>query len=876
LQKALSYPLILIASTIGAFGQKRPLDFSVPAGWPIIESTALSSDGKYVKYSIRVPNKGTSLFVQTTELSWKKELQGVIDGSFTSDGRRLVFSKSGDSLGICQLGSDSISFIKNASRFTLPKEGDGRFMVYEKTSSQQTLILLDLVNGQEKQYLGAHAYQFDKNGRLLLMGLTVINDSILKDDVFLVDLANDRTTTLCHLCQTSNLTFDEGGSRVAFFTKEQFSGYNQVSLRYYKNGMDSAIVIAGSETLGMHGFQLRDDYLFFSRHSRRIFFWLEESSSSFQKIGMLSNPGADVKIFGSNDAKLEQDIAKGPFLATVNLDEEYNSVTRIQGDSEKGTRNLSWEDNNNWIAIESNVVGQPSWADMKRDFTSRPDIYLVSAVDGSRRLVKKKLIYEDWQFSPSGKFFIWFDMTQRSWFSYNIAHNTTKNISESMRRPVYDGDLEYPGFVSAFNIVGWLKNDNGVLIRDGYDIWQIDLDGVTPPINITHGFGAANKIRFQYVEPHDDRASVFGDRDTLLLSAFDLKSKQDGFFRLIMGSRKLEKLVMSPNIYYQHGNGSLGRIIKAENADKYIISRMSATEYPNWYFTTDFRDFRPVTNLAPQKEYNWYTTDLVHWQLPNGKNAEGVLFKPENFDPRSKYPVIFYYYEKHAFDLNDFIHPELSVGPLPITWFISNGYLVFVPDIHYETGYPGRSVSNTVVSAALYLGKKPWVDVHRLGLQGHSFGGYETNYIVSHSSLFVAAAPASGVCDDINSFNESDISYDYYERTQGRIGATLWQRRDLFIENSPVLSADKVTSNILIMHGANDHTVPYAQGLEWYYALQRLGKKVWLLSYQGEGHTLDQPANRLDYSIRLAQFFGHFLKGEPAPLWMTRGLLPSM
>ncbi len=230
--------------------------------------------------------------------------------------------------------------------------------------------------------------------------------------------------------------------------------------------------------------------------------------------------------------------------------------------------------------------------------------------------------------------------------------------------------------------------------------------------------------------------------------------------------------------------------------------------------------------------------------------------------------MIFFYYEKYSDALNDFIHPALSNGVMNIPWFVSNGYLVFVPDIYFSDGHPGRSALNSVVSAAQFLSRMPFVDSKHMGLQGHSFGGFETNYIVSRTTIFAAAAPSAGVSD---LFSDYGHDYGYYEGGQGRIGASLWERPDLYIENSSLFRADKVTTPILIMHNRRDGIVHFDQGLEWFNALSRLGKKVWMLSYDKEGHTIRDEKNELDYSVRLGQFFDHYLKGKPAPLWMTKG-----
>ncbi len=296
---------------------------------------------------------------------------------------------------------------------------------------------------------------------------------------------------------------------------------------------------------------------------------------------------------------------------------------------------------------------------------------------------------------------------------------------------------------------------------------------------------------------------------------------------------------------------------------------MSATEYPNLFFTKDFKEFKDLTQLNPQRQYNWFRTESCHWKLPDGEKGEGILYKPQNFDPGKKYPVIFYYYEKNADMLNFFLNADLCDGVLNIPWFVSNGYLVIMPNINYEFQNPGKGVYNSIMAAAHYLANKSWVDFHHMGLQGHSFGGWETNYIITHTSLFAAAAIASGNSDIIRHYEDQLPGSDYYVTGQGRMGTTLWENPKGYIDNSPIFAANKVTTPVLIMHNRNDGNIHYEQGRQWYYALTRLDKKAWMLSYEGEGHTIDKEKNQLDYTIRLEEFFDHYLKGTPPPKWMT-------
>jgi dipeptidyl aminopeptidase/acylaminoacyl peptidase len=253
---------------------------------------------------------------------------------------------------------------------------------------------------------------------------------------------------------------------------------------------------------------------------------------------------------------------------------------------------------------------------------------------------------------------------------------------------------------------------------------------------------------------------------------------------------------------------------------------------------------------------------------------QGVLYKPEDFDPNRKYPVILHYYSRKSQEANTFHAPGRENGHLDIAWFVSRGYLVFTPDIHYKIGELGQSAVNSVVGAAKHLSQFSWVDAKKMGLQGHSLGGYETNYIITQTNLFAAACSSSGLSDIISNylgFLGLHTNHDWYENRICRIGATLWEKPDLYIKNSPVFQLDKVTTPLLTVANKNDLNVSFDQGVALFTALRRLGKKVWMLQYDEGDHGVDGKS-RIDYTLRMTQFFDHYLKGAPAPRWMTRGI----
>lgn len=258
---------------------------------------------------------------------------------------------------------------------------------------------------------------------------------------------------------------------------------------------------------------------------------------------------------------------------------------------------------------------------------------------------------------------------------------------------------------------------------------------------------------------------------------------------------------------------------------------------------------------------------------------EGILYKPENFDPGKKYPMLVNFYERTSDLLHYYIAPAPSYSSINITFFTSNGYLVFVPDITYQIGHPGKSALDCIVSGVKKLCKNSWVDESNIAIQGQSWGGYQVAYMITQPQVFKWKAAEAGAAVSNMTSGYGGLRYGtgmsrqfQYEQSQSRIGKTLWDGLDLYIENSPLFFADQVETPVLIMHNDNDEVVPWQQGIEFFTALKRLGKPAWMLQYNNERHNLYNRVSKKDFSIRLSQFFDHFLKGEPMPVWMSRGV----
>src|SRR6185437_9833722 len=284
---------------------------------------------------------------------------------------------------------------------------------------------------------------------------------------------------------------------------------------------------------------------------------------------------------------------------------------------------------------------------------------------------------------------------------------------------------------------------------------------------------------------------------SLLLTGYNRISKDNGFW-VVADFKKdeLKRMCYGPYCYYIVRPGSVGNVEyprwanfprKARDVDVYLVGKMSTEEYPNWYVAKDAGPWRPLTNLRPEKSYDWIRSRLISWKTLDGVTSQGILYVPENFDSTKKYPLIFDYYEKRSDEFHEYLAPDFSRARINIPYFVSNGYLIFVPDIYYKQGHNGEGVYSAVVSAAKYLSKYSWVDSSRLGIQGHSFGGWETACLITHSNVFRAACEASGVVDEVSGYDElqegvGDSRQEFYEMDkQGSPygeGVTPWSRPD--------------------------------------------------------------------------------------------------
>jgi dipeptidyl aminopeptidase/acylaminoacyl peptidase len=496
------------------------------------------------------------------------------------------------------------------------------------------------------------------------------------------------------------------------------------------------------------------------------------------------------------------------------------------------------------------------------------DVYVVDPATGNRKLVAR-MISGTAQLSTGGKYVIWFDRNR--WYTYQVATGRLIDVTAGVSGVHFEQETwNTPDDPAPWGIAGWTKDDRSVLINDRFDIWEVDPSGMKPPLVLTDSLGRRENVTLRIInlEPNEER--FIDTSKTAWLSAFDEDTKESGFYRARLdGRRPPEKVVMDP---VRYGNPS-----RARHADVYLLTRGTFIDFPDLWVGPSLTSLSKVSDANPwQGEYNWGTVELVNWLSMDGVPRQGLLYKPENFDPARKYPMISYFYEDLSDGLHSYIPPN-GRNVINPTHYVSNGYLVFEPDIHYELGYPGPSAMKTVVPGVQKLLERGYVDPKRLGLQGQSWGGYQAAYIITQTQMFSAAMAGAPVANMFSAYGGirwgTGINRSgQYEAGQSRLGKSIWEAPQLYTINSPLFSLDRVTTPLMMMHNDMDDAVPWWQGIEMFIGLRRLGKEVYLINYNNDVHNPQSRANQKDIAMRMEQFFDNKLKGAPPPDWMVRGI----
>jgi len=929
---ALFFVVLGLAGLSSAQAQNQPLSHEDYDRWEEIDTHSISDDGEWVLYRTSPPKGDDTLYVKQVDPRRTHEVPRGEEARFTADAQFVAFMvappydstrqaklddvppprRPTDDLGLLDLSSGDTTRVDRVQSYKLPDEGRDWVAYHHEPPRPDTseaeegdgsddegddenadsapLTIRHLDSGETWRYDNVTDYAVAEEGPLL--AYTVADSTGRSIRAAELDGDAPQVTTL----HSSELTYpqmalDDTGSQVAFLNGPDSTDvpHHENTLHHWTPGdaESATLVESGASALPDEWLVSEQAGLSFSEDGSRVFFGTAPTPPPpVEKDSLLEDEQVELDVWHWQDPYL-QPMQKE--RADAKTEQTYRAVHVVETGR---TLQLATED------VPAVTVGNEGNADVALGVTNRPyrqalswdwppayDAYLIDLQSGERERVLQDLQAVP-QLSPTGDYLTWWDRESRDWKGLDTDTRERMTLSTSIPHPVFDHRHDRPYPAGPYGLAGWTEEGEQVLIYDRYDVWAVDPDQPGAARAVTDELGRDNDLRLRHVSLDTDRnPAAWGDRpnvvnpptvvsDTLLLSAFNVETKADGFYRdrIGGGDRPTELIMMDRSFSVPE---------KADDADRLLYTRESVQEFPDLRVADrPFTDPEKLSTVNPQQdEYRWATVELVEWTSANGEQLEGLLYKPEDFDPDSgrEYPMMTYFYEQYSDDLHEHYAPAAHRSIINFTFYASRGYLVFVPDIHYEEGYPGESAMQSVMPGVTRLADRDYVDEDRIGVQGHSWGGYQIAYMVTKTDLFAAAEAGAPVSNMISAYGGirwgTGMSRMFqYEETQSRIGGSLWDMPMRYINNSPIFQADRIDTPLMMMHNDQDSAVPWEQGIELFVALRRLNKPAWLLNYTGEVHWPTDLAEIRDWTTRMQQFFDHYLKGAPAPRWLDRGL----
>lgn len=874
--------LLLVGSGLGVeiVAQKRPLDLEACLLWKRADLPEVSPTGRWVTYRV-------SMMEYNPDYKGGKTLH-VFD---TQTRKELLIPDQ-----------YSVRFYDN-----------DRGLYYDSTDSTGTMttVLMSLPSGEKKVWGYEEPFNPIEGTSYSVSTTTVPKDTIRHTPAFSrLVIRNLKTAKAIHIDSVSNYTLYDKGRSIFFLRNQPLSGGNAlcygplagpyttlyqsevkkqpVSYKFNAEKLTGEFEVKDSL---WYSFSLKEKCcdLFFSTAELPIPVGMEATHITMQhnhkyltlnlyptEMAMVAKKAEEVK--PDNSFELELWTWDEPEVPTLQRKSTYRSnecPQYIYDIANKKLTEVAPAFANLFIPDLLDTMRYVLYTDETPYKSSREwmydipfDIYAVDIQTGVKKRIGEKYRNAP-KWSPNGKWALMYDPIAQVWNKFDGITGKLTDISTAIGYPVYEEQHDKPLPAPAYGIAGWTADGNNVFIYDAYDWWKIDLTGKLVPECFTKGYGRLHKsvIRKPTSNIEED---VFQPNTKQVVSIWNTETMSEGFYSLDMKGR-LKQLMEGPYSYTIH---------RFSDNRKYCIwQRQNVSEFRDlWWSKADFSNPVRITNLNPQQEeYIWGTVKVVEWMNHENKRNKGLLYLPEDYDPQKEYPVLVQFYETHSESLNSYPAPMLSSAMGDVMYFVSNGYIVFMPDVHFTVGAPGKSSYDAVVSGTKYLIEQGIAHPGKIGLQGHSWSGYQSAYLVTKTDLFACANIGAPITDMVTGYlgirNGSGLPrYFMYEEWQSRMGKSIWEDKEGYLANSSILEADKIHTPLLIWHNDKDEAVAYEQGRALYLAMRRLQRPAWHLNYKGEGHFLGNQAAQKDWTIRMMQFFDYYLKGTKEPRWMKEGI----
>lgn len=934
--KSLAAIVFLIAAACIGLSDKRPLDHSVYDGWQRIAELGLSRDAQWLYFTVAPQVGDNVLHVQSFDGETKWTFDRASNISFSRDSRYLLATlappreavaeartarrppaeQPRPELMVLELATGEEKRYERISNYSSGAEG-ARYLLLQPAEGKsfdgitevmtppaksevpegeeapparrksnhtagQNRIVLDLHTGEQRRLRFVSASQWSRDGQKMLITRTTDHD--LGHGLYLLDVESGEATAVFEgLAQYPRVEWHQESGMIAFFSNHEDYDSESPEINLYIAPQPGEV----KKLIAFRDAMLPDGYELSSRATIQI-------SNSGRRILLSTAPyEAEEEAEGEEEAEESEDEEEEE--REINVDIWHWQDTRMMtqqlmqanADRNRTYRGVYHLDGDQYVQLETvdfrgvNVArgGDADYAivtdilpyEIARSWgVYEHDIYLLDIRTGDReKLAEKSTV--NISLSPTGKYFIQVYSAAGTVELVDFETRDVVSITDLINAPLFNVDYDQPGFGGTYGFGGWAADDSAVLIYDQYDPWLVTLEGTPRARNLTGGYGRRTETRFRV--PASEREDGVLPLDSAWnATAFNLRSKDSGYVEIDPTRAGVPKrIIMEPK--------NFSRLSRNDDTGRLIYTREDFREPPDvWVAEENFENARKVSSINPQQEeYIWGSAQIVDYMSLDNLPLQGILFTPDDLEPLEQRPMIVYFYDRSSDGLHNYRAPAPSASTVNISYFVSNGYVVFVPDIYYRIGYPGESAVACVLPGVHAVLRRGIVDPARIGVQGQSWGGYQTAYLVTETDMFAAACGGAIVSNMFSAYGgirwgSGLVRQMQYESGQSRIGGSIWEMPLRYLENSPIFFADKITTPLLLMHNDRDGAVPWYQGIEMFAAMRRLNKPVWMVNYNGEDHNLTARHNRKDWSIRMQQFFDHYLKDAPMPVWMATGI----
>lgn len=833
-----------------------PYDDTLDSLWSAdVYINKLSKDGNWVAVTEDFPIKENTLILLHTKNEKRIELQGTYFFEFAENSRWFASLQVNSNMKLVNLEQQTIETLPDISNMSFSYNGNYLAYMQSRENNHSTVIIRNLEKGYEFKLEGVTNAKWNpKNNNLI--AITKSDDT---SRVVLIEAELNKQSLIIESKNENYADIKWGEKGTSAMVKAEMNGENQI---YVFNPNGEIKKLENSLIKEMFpNWHLSNRETFISDDGEKVLFYRQKNLEENERIDHTA------EIWDTNDPWIY------PRMKSYNEREKNQLITAWYPKSghviEIETSEFptsAFHVNHKYALVYNKLKYEPLYK-----YFPNADLYVKNMETGVTDLVCKNQ-YTEGRFvtiSPEGKYISYF--TNGHWWVYDIENKKTANVTKGIKYSFQNIENELAGDPYPYGNPGWLKDDSFILLEDQFDIWRISPDGKVKE-KVTNGRdkNLKYKIRRDYLRNNFYTLTVginFSSPPLNLKNGIVLDIFNDDTFKT--GYAIWEENKRINTILYEEGN--LDKILVADD-NRYAVFRKQKFNKPIGVYGLSISNGKQ--NLLYQTNekllnYDLGKAEIIEYELDSETNLKGALVYPADYNPQKKYPMIVHVYEK---EINKvlYFNPPFDYNPAGFNMlkYITNDYFVFFPNISYTIGQPGISALKCVTAGVNKVIEKDIIDKNKIGLIGHSYGGYETSFMITQTDMFATAVAGASVTDLFSWYH--DIAWDFRltqlwrsENYQWRMGESFYNNKSIYYQNSPMHHIENVNTPILLWTGNKDVNINWEQSVRMFIALKRLGKESKLLLFDEEAHDIRRiKSNQLKLSQSIFNWMENYLKVE--------------